>query len=221
MFQAFYESFWQHPLLLWLFPVVFLVVVRPGGSLLGRAAFWFSVLAIVDPLMTGPVTEWLELEGGASDTLMIVFVLIGDFRFFFFVEHWRNEKEAGSSRASVRALLFTLIVPILQAALIGTFEEAFHNPRYTFLAYELLFLVLAVALRLVLLKKSRMDGETRSWLSSVFLFAMTYYALWVLADILILAGFDSGYLLRVVPNVLYYGLFIPFVFWKAPRALKE
>ena len=45
-------------------------------------------------------------------------------------------------------------------------------------------------------------------------FAAVYYALWAASDVLILAGVDEGWLLRCVPNQLYYGLTVPFVWWR-------
>jgi hypothetical protein len=47
----------------------------------------------------------------------------------------------------------------------------------------------------------------------VLAFAATYYALWAFADALILAGFDAGWALRMLPNQLYYALSVPFVFF--------
>ena len=41
-----------------------------------------------------------------------------------------------------------------------------------------------------------------------------YYGLWAAADVLILCGVDAGWLVRLVPNQLYYGLFVPFVWWR-------
>jgi hypothetical protein len=35
--------------------------------------------------------------------------------------------------------------------------------------------------------------------------------------VVILAGWDFGFALRILPNVLYYAFFVPFVFATAPR----
>jgi hypothetical protein len=48
-------------------------------------------------------------------------------------------------------------------------------------------------------------------------FEIVQYALWALADVLILSGMSWGFLLRIVPNSLYYAFFLPFVWWTAPR----
>ena len=50
-------------------------------------------------------------------------------------------------------------------------------------------------------------------------FVIGYYALWASADAIILAsGADVGFLLRVVPNALYYGGLVPVIAWTAPTA---
>ena len=41
-----------------------------------------------------------------------------------------------------------------------------------------------------------------------------YYGLWAAADVLILSGVDAGWPVRLVPNQLYYGFFVPFVWWR-------
>ena len=40
-------------------------------------------------------------------------------------------------------------------------------------------------------------------------YVAVYYALWGIADALILAGFDAGWGLRVLPNQLYYSFWVP------------
>ncbi|MEN8159516.1 MAG: hypothetical protein ABFS41_05515, partial [Myxococcota bacterium] len=74
------------------------------------------------------------------------------------------------------------------------------------------FLVLAVVLA-----RRRPKGFARA----VLAYAAVYYALWAACDVLILAGVDAGWLVRCLPNQLYYGLTVPFVWWRffaAPRA---
>ena len=231
MFQSFYESFWQHPLLLWAPSVFFLVFVRPRGSKVARAALVFAVLSILDAFFTGPLIKRWALGPAASNAVMIFFVLLGDFRFFYFIERFSEAKDRNVKlsvqRAAIRAAGWTLIVPVIQGALTrllpGVFDNSGvpNNVRYTFLCYEILFLVLAVFLWWRVIPRRALHADIRRWLSELCVFAMTYYALWSLADLVILAGSDVGYLLRVVPNVLYYGLFVPFVFWRAPPRLKK
>jgi len=52
----------------------------------------------------------------------------------------------------------------------------------------------------------------RDFLRDALAYLALYYALWAGADVLIqIAGLDVGWLLRVVPNQLYYAFWIPFV----------
>src|SRR5690606_22193470 len=108
----------------------------------------------------------------------------------------------------------------LQGILTRLFPHVFQNVRYTFLCYEILFLALAAFFLRKVIPRRALPADVRHWQAALFAFAMVYYACWALADIVILSGFDVGYLIRVVPNVLYYGLFVPFVFWRAPPRLK-
>jgi hypothetical protein len=43
---------------------------------------------------------------------------------------------------------------------------------------------------------------------------------WASCDVLILCGVEIAHVLRIVPNLLYYGVFLPFVFFRAPEAQK-
>ena len=46
-------------------------------------------------------------------------------------------------------------------------------------------------------------------------FTAAYYALWLAADVLIVvAGLDLGWALRMVPNQLYYAFWTPFVYFR-------
>ena len=47
------------------------------------------------------------------------------------------------------------------------------------------------------------------YLRAVLAYVAVYYALWGIADVLILAGFDAGWGLRILPNQLYYSFWVP------------
>jgi hypothetical protein len=90
----------------------------------------------------------------------------------------------------------------------ATVPKVASESRITFLAYESIFLVLAVALY---------------WGTKVFsrareaaLFFGVQYALWIASDIVILTTkSDLGYALRLIPDCMYYVLFVPFVLLRA------
>lgn len=232
MFEAFYGSFWQHPLLLWLAPLAFLLHLARRGALpraesplLLRYVWLFGLGTLLDPLATGPVVSALGLGATATTAVNVLFVLLGDLRYFVLVETAsRAEPEAKAPRvrwASAAAL--TLVVPLAQLGLAALRPEWFTVARHTFVAYELLFLAFSAAyfFGVVAPRPALRHPETARWLRAVALYALGYYLLWPLADAVILAGHDAGFALRVVPNVLYYGFFLPFVWWRAPRALRE
>ena len=52
------------------------------------------------------------------------------------------------------------------------------------------------------------------------LFASGYFG-WAACDVLILLDIELGHLLRVVPNVIYYGAFLVLVFVRAPAPLRS
>ena len=82
-----------------------------------------------------------------------------------------------------------------------------------------IFLVLALVLRFVVMPRrtAALDPDLRRWLLLVTTFEVVQYGLWVSIDVVIFAGADVGYLLRFVPNFLYYVAFVPFVYLTAPR----
>src|SRR5262249_46154313 len=83
------------------------------------------------------------------------------------------------------------------------------------LLYELAFVVVALALRQWAVP-ARVPGTAprlRTYLRAVLAYVAVYYALWAAADIVILAGFDVGWALRMVPNQLYYAFWMPFAYF--------
>ncbi len=227
MFEKFYASAFHHPILLWVAPILFLIrvpLIRDAFSTnaFRRALLVFTILTLIDPLMTGPISAYgssqLGWSPGTLRNIMLVFVLLGDFRVFYFVERWRGIEPPG--RFWVRAVALCLVVPLLQLVLIKGFPVTFAEPRHTFVAYELLFLIFAFGYRKIALRDLPKDDETAVFLRRVIGFAMGYYALWAAADFLILSGWDLGFGLRLIPNLLYYGLFLPFVYARAPAHIK-
>lgn len=232
MFETFYSSFYQHPLLLWAVPLVFVFFIPRRSDFFALYLWVFSVLTICDALMTGPGAEWLGLSDSMAEGVAIFFVILGDARFFLVIEHFSGTRsqppQPGTLRPYLTALAWSFVVPVGQLALLRAFPALFLEARHTFLAYEILFFLLALWFRVVLLpRRRRMSAASARWLGQVCGYAMAYYACWILADVVILAGThltpgirDVGFALRVIPNVLYYGFFLPFVFWRAPLEWK-
>ncbi len=222
VFERFYGSLWQHPLLLIVVPLAFWFILPQRTGFFYFYLRLFTIETIVDPIMTGPVVDELDVPRAAARSVMIAFVVLGDLRFFALMEHMSHDPErGGGQRIWLRAGLLSLVVPLLQAICIIGFPRAFESPRHTFLAYELLFVAIVVIYHLTLLEPRQLAPQLRAWFRKITLYAVGYYLLWASADVIILADSDLGYLLRVVPNVLYYGTFLPFVYWTAPPEVRK
>ncbi len=85
------------------------------------------------------------------------------------------------------------------------------------LFHETIFAVTAIALSLWIARDAAIASSLRAFLRAVLHYSAVYYLLWAGADVLILAGWDAGFALRIVPNQLYYAFFIPYVWWRFQR----
>lgn len=234
MFKRFYDSGFHHPGMAFLGVVPFVVafaIRRP--FLLGFLAL-FTLEILADALFTGALNPAASL--GYDKWIGIAFVILGDLRYFVLVEWIVNARKRGlrsdevaragigPGRVWLVAVAFAFIVPIAstvpQLALPSVFASS--DPllmNRIFLLYEAMFFVLAWVVRLAVLPK-RIEGADPAlarWAKLATGFEITQYGLWILADVLILATkVDVAYLLRAVPNAMYYVLFVPFVAWTAP-----
>ena len=209
------DSAWHHPgLAFGLCAIAAAVVVRrvPAGPL-QRALLAFTALTALDAFLTGALSP---LAGGAlAQPVSIAFVILGDLRLFVLLERFR-----GDSRWPVaigRAAAFSLLVPVAQAVAIRSAPETFSDLRRIYLVYELLFVFLAVALLVARYPSRSAKSPALGWYATSLVgFSLVQYALWVACDVLILSGVEIAYVLRFVPNALYYGLFLVFAAWRAP-----
>ena len=222
-FEAFYASALQSPWLLLVGPVAFLlwraVARAPGpGAAPAHAGFvaaWcigFAIETIVDPLSTGPLVRALGLTGLAAQVVMLLFVLLGDLRIWWLVFHLA----APGPAALGRALLPTVAIPVFAyalTALAGALAGDIAG-QWLWLAHEATYCAAALWLRARWLPTRVHDAATRELLAAVLLYSAVYYALWATADVLILAGLDFGWAVRVIPNQLYYAWTVPFVWWR-------
>jgi hypothetical protein len=217
MFQAIYNHPWHNPGLFLLAGAAFVAALaRRQAWLMGYfTVFAFEIVA--DAMTTG---ELSPLAGSRWLTpVAITFVILGDLRFFLLLERFAEAvpRKLGAG-AWARVLGFSLLVPV--ASTVVRLAFGIQEGRVTFLIYEIMFLVLALVLRFAVLPR-RADSPFRSWLLLLCTFECVQYGLWALADVIILSGIDAGFLLRLLPNTLYYALFLPFALWKAPREAFE
>ena len=218
-FEAFYASPVQHPFLLWAAALLgcFVCLTRPGvDPRVKRYGLLLTALSLSDAWLTSnPVYGIGQWTGWAASIVPLFFVLAGDFRFLLLLGAAtpRGGFEPSAGRIA-SALGLTVIVPIVSQLGVSLLPEAWAGPRVLFLIYELAFLLLT----LVLMRWHPSFGRS-PWLKTVSRFVLVYYGLWASADVILLAtGSDLGFLLRVVPNLLYYGGLIGAIGWAAPRA---
>ena len=227
--RHFYESDLQAVYSLLVVPALFLAYLIIAGRrrsvqsrlpdarfVLGYCVF-FALETLLDPLAAGPLVEGLDLGNTATEALMLLFVLLGDFRVFLLVFHLAG-RERNLGRALLWASAFTPIVPILawtfNEILVAWRPELAHQRLY--LIYELSFVALALLLRNLYLphKDPEDSGGHSRFLRGALSYVAVYYGLWAGADALILlGGLDAGWLLRALPNQLYYAFWVPFVFF--------
>jgi hypothetical protein len=225
-----YQSDLQAVWAVWLVPALFLLHLgrtwrRGGPSVEPRAAGFMRAYALVfaletmlDPFAGGPLLRWLGLADGVLATsVMVTFVLLGDFRVFLLVLRLAAPEARGLASVAVEAALWTLVVPVVAVGVeAGVRALAGELPSQSiWLVYELAFLAMALVLRGVVVP-ARVAAERsrlRAYLRAVTAYVAVYYALWATADLLILVGgLDAGWALRIVPNQLYYAFYVPLVY---------
>jgi hypothetical protein len=232
--HAFYQSELQSLTLLVALPALFLVYalarpVRTSDPQARFVALWsiaFALGTILDPIATGPLGRVLRLSDAAQQAVMLGFVLLGDWRVLLLVFALAYPPER-RARAFAHSAALTLVVPIFafltDAGLRSLRPEL--PGQVLWLVYELGFVALALALRRRIGRRpaAAASDADRRLLRAVLAYAASYYALWASADALILAGFDAGWGLRILPNQLYYAFTVPFAFfcyfgWPTGRA---
>lgn len=163
----------------------------------GRYAVLWSLVAAADGWLTAPGVP----TRGLLVLIPVAFVILGDLRFFFLIED-----EARAPFPIGRAVALAFVVPIVTHVLTLLVPAFFHDRRVTFLTYELCFLAFASAY-----------AFARKRPRAIFGFELGQYGLWAAADLLILGGLPGGEALRLVPDAMYYALFVPFVLGRAAR----
>lgn len=235
IFDVLYDSPWHHPMLCWAAtPLVLGLLWRarpradaaPEARTLWRLALLGQLLIALDALATGSWSP-IPADTAASTAAGVGFVILGDLRYFVLLERYSLPGgpggAAGPLRGLLRALGLSLLIPVLFEVVSLALPTVFAEPRRKFLGYEVLFLGLLLGVRWGLLPRRLAAGgqDLRGWLLRLTTFEVVQYGLWALADVIILAGARAGLLLRLLPNVLYYVVFIPFAYLTAPPPLRQ
>jgi hypothetical protein len=195
-------------------------VVPRAAPLVAGATLLFAFETMLDPIATGPLLRSEALRSTLAATLVpFVFVYLGDLRVLF-VALAVAEPEAPMKRLLGRAAAATAIVPIATGVLYGGVRVLWPDAhgQWLWMIYEAGFLLLCVVAVRVGLPRAvaagaEIDPAARAFLGALFGYSAAYYALWLAADVLIvLAGLDLGWAIRMVPNQLYYAFWTPFVY---------
>ncbi len=210
------ESAWHHPGLAFALCAVAAVVVwrRVPAGPLRSALLIFTAVTALDAWLTGALTP-LPAGSSLAQNVSIAFVILGDLRLFVLLQRFRSSTRWG--KAIALAVIFSLLVPVAQAIAIRAAPETFTDLRRIYLVYELFFVVLATLLLALGYPSRSASSPELGWYATILVgFFLVQYALWVVCDVLILSGVEFGYGLRLVPNALYYGLFLVFAAQRAP-----
>jgi hypothetical protein len=216
--KAAYDSAWHHPFVAYVAGVALLwAVVRRLPFLYGYLVVFVAII-LADATVTG---GWSPVPTGSSayTVFSVVFIVLGDLRYFLLAERVTRPRESFWS-----SLLFSvpmsLVMPITTGILTRTIE-AMANTRVLYAVYEFAMFLIVLALERFRFASRDVDAATRRWVRELSLLFAGLYLGWAVSDVLILAGIELGHALRIVPNVLYYAAFLPFVYARAPRSLRE
>jgi len=221
VFHTIYSSIWTTTVVVAVAAFVLCAAwMRRQPFVTAFVAMW-TIEIVVDAIIAGTGSSWLSKE--AATIASLILVIAGDYRFFFLIERQARQPTTTPMATTTAgpavwlgAFGFALFVPIVASS---TFlPEEGTDGRWTYLFFESTFFVFVTILRLTLIPR-RLRATTpavRRWLLRVTHFELLQYALWITADIIILSGHDVGFALRLVPNVMYYALFLPFVAFSAP-----
>jgi hypothetical protein len=181
-------------------------------------ALLFSVETMLDPLVGGALMGALGAPAWMGTAAMLVFVLLGDFRIYWLVLAVALRDVRRGARLAAAA---TPAVPLLAYAS-DRLAEGFApdaTGQRLWLIHELLFTAVALWLALRWLPGRAPDAATLRFLRRVCAYVAVYYGLWAGCDALWLAtSLDAAWLLRAVPNQLYYAFTVPFVWLMYSRS---
>ncbi|MCX7632076.1 MAG: hypothetical protein N2Z22_01945 [Turneriella sp.] len=178
----------------------------------------FATTTLCDIAIAGeliPIAD-KKLQGA----LEYFFVFIGDLRFTLLVAHILYSRKSLAELSLLRpglhttsyAIAFALLPGVSLAIVSLAFPQLLKELRQGFLFYEIFFAIMA-ALWIFVLQRQSLPSREQRFLRRVAILVLAFYGLWALADTLILAGQSFGYVLRIVPNLLYYCAFLWWVAW--------
>ena len=220
MFQTLYESPWLNTALLGAAGFLVIAAWIQRRSFLTAFMVLFSFEILADAYHAGSWSPTLHWHW--DDRFSLMFIMLGDLRYFLLNERFAFRPDsqpfdATTRQAWMRTVALTFICPIISFAS-RAFPEG-TDPHWTYLLWEVPFVLLALVLRFRVYPRrlAAAPPAVRKWLLDLGTFELVMYGLWVVSDVLILStGADVGFALRIVPNFLYYVVFMGLVGFRAP-----
>lgn len=213
--KALYDSGWHHPFAAYVAALILLALVARRLNFLPGFLVVFCTEIVADATVTGAWSP-VPVDSAWFATLSIVFVILGDLRYFILAEHYTRPR-APLRQVLSAAMPIAFAVPVL-TGFGSRVIPALGDPRVLYLVYELLLFLLVLSLQFgVYGKRAAANPNQRVFVRRLSLFLLVQYGGWALADCVILSGAEAGHALRMVPNILYYALFLPFVYALAPE----
>jgi hypothetical protein len=217
-YESLYWSWWNHPIACWLGALVV------GAALIWRIRHFYTAYLVLflafiaaDATVTG---FWSKLGGESSmlyTPLTFIFIVAGDLRVYLISE---REAQATSERpwGGRDALLSAFVLAVIPSLLVQlgqwVFPHAFANNRILYLCYELSALAMLICQHNLFIQPriAHRPAANQRLARAALIYAQLNYALWASADVIILSGFEVGFALRIIPNVMYYAGFLALVY---------
>lgn len=215
--KAIYDSAWHHPFVAYVVGLGLLWALARRLPFLYAYLTVFLVLILADATATG---GWSPVPMGTPQytAFSVLFIILGDMRYFVFAERVTRPSDS-FARTFAFSLPISFLIPVASEIMRQT-VPCMQDDRVLYVVYESAMGVLVLALDRLRFGRRAVDPAITRWVHEVtFLFATLYFG-WALCDVLILCGVELGHLLRIFPNVLYYGAFLPVIFVLAPEQQK-
>jgi len=215
--KALYDSGWHHPMGAYVAGALLLVALARRLPFLYGYLVVFLVEILADATVTG---AWSPVPSGtrAYTAWSVLFIVLGDFRYFLLVERVTQPRRSWGA-----VLLFTVPLALLVPVTTGILTQllpAMQNDRVLYVVYETALGAIVLGLDRTRLARADVAPEIVAFAHRVsLLFAGLYFG-WAACDVLLLLGVDAAHALRIVPNLAYYAVFLPFVLWAAPPSLR-
>ncbi len=216
--KALYDSGWHHPFLAYVAGLVLLFAIARRLPFLYGYLTVFLLTILADATVTG---AWSPVPLGtpAYTFFSVLFIILGDLRYFLLAERVSRPRDS-LARTLAFSVPVSLIMPVATGIMSRTIP-AMADDRVLYAVYELSMVVLILALDRARFSKRTVEPQVRRWVHEVSLFFAALYFGWGACDLIIMAGVELGHVLRIVPNVMYYALFLPVVLLRAPPSLRD